>query len=182
LTINLKMKTSNAFKDGENPGVEVDPEIAGNMEEEELEKAQEECKFPWHAEEGVLGNIRKLNEEFNTFRGLNPVKIFVTGPPASGKTFYSDKVADYYNIPRIHVKQMVDEVFRLADQEEGDFDEEDEFASSVREKIGELRTEEVEKQEAARGEAPEEMEDGWPDIDPKSVSIRVPDKFLYKLL
>jgi hypothetical protein len=77
---------------------------------------------------------------------------------------------------------MVDEVFRLADQEEGDFDEEDEFASSVREKIGELRTEEVEKQEAARGEAPEEMEDGWPDIDPKSVSIRVPDKFLYKLL
>ena len=77
MTINLKMKTSDAFKDGENPEVEVDPEIAGNMEEEELEKAQEECKFPWHAEEGVLGNIRKLNEEFNTFRGLNPVKIFV---------------------------------------------------------------------------------------------------------
>ena len=72
-------------------------------------------KFPWHAREGVLGNIRKLNEEFNTFRGLNPVKIFVTGPPASGKTFYSEKVAEYYNIPRIHVKQMVDEVYRLAD-------------------------------------------------------------------
>ena len=55
MTINLKMKTSDAFKDGE-----VDPEIAGNMEEEELEKDQEECKFPWHAEEGFLGNIRKL--------------------------------------------------------------------------------------------------------------------------
>ena len=47
------------------------------------------------------------------------MKIFVTGLPASGKTFYSDKVADYYNIPRIHVKQMVDDVFRLVDQEEG---------------------------------------------------------------
>jgi adenylate kinase len=143
-------------------------------------------KFPWHAREGVLGNIRKLNEEFNTFRGLNPVKIFVTGPPACGKTFYSEKVADYYNIPRIHVKQMVDEVYRLADQEEGEIDEEDEFGTQVREKIGELRTEEVEKQEAARGDAPEEMEDGWPDIDPKSeqvtAQIRIPDKFLYKLL
>ena len=45
-----------------------------------------------------------LNVEFNTVRKLNPVKIFVTGPPASGKTFYADKIVDYYNVPRIHVK------------------------------------------------------------------------------
>ena len=96
------MKTSDAFKDGE-----PDPEAIEGLEEEELEALTEACKFPWHAEEGVLGNIRKLNEEFNTFRGLNPVKIFVTGPPASGKTFYSDNIANYYNIPRIHVDQMV---------------------------------------------------------------------------
>jgi adenylate kinase len=31
-----------------------------------------------------------LNREFNEFRGLNPVKIMITGPPASGKTFYAD--------------------------------------------------------------------------------------------
>lgn len=55
-----------------------------------------------------MENISKLNEEFNEFRGLNPVKIFVTGPPASGKTFYSEKLANYYHIPRVHVQQLVD--------------------------------------------------------------------------
>ena len=63
-----------------------------------------ELKFPWHCEKGILKNMEKLNNEFNQFRGLNPVKIFVTGPPASGKTFYSQKLAKYYNIPHVSVK------------------------------------------------------------------------------
>lgn len=50
LTINLKMKTSDAFKDGELP------EDHG-MEEEEAEKATEELKFPWHAEEGMTEKV-----------------------------------------------------------------------------------------------------------------------------
>jgi len=184
LTINLKMRTSDAFKDGE-----VDGELAAAMEEEELEEAQNAAKFPWHAEEGILGNIRKLNEEFNHYRGLNPVKIFVTGPPASGKTFYSEKVAKYYNIPRVHVGQLWEEALRLADLEEGDpgFDEEDEFATSVREAIGALREAEKERLEEAQGEPPEDMEDGWPAIDPKDrdlvkIRLKTPEKILFKLL
>lgn len=97
LTINLKMKTSDAFKDGDIPE-------DNDLEGDELAKLEDEVKFPWHAEEGIVGTIVKLNEEFNEFRGLNPVKIFVTGPPASGKTFYSERVAHYYNIPRVHVE------------------------------------------------------------------------------
>jgi len=61
------------------------------------------------------------------FRGLNPVKIFVTGPPASGKTFYSEKIQHYYNIPRVHVGQLTAEVIRMADLEEEEVDAEDEF-------------------------------------------------------
>ena len=60
-------------------------------------------EFPWHARHGIIGCIKDLNVEFNTFRGLNPVKIFVTGPPASGKTYYSDCLAKYYNIPKVNV-------------------------------------------------------------------------------
>lgn len=56
----------------------------------------------------------KLNKEFNENRGLNPVKIFVTGPPASGKTFYSTQLAKYYNIPRVSVKQLSDEALRIS--------------------------------------------------------------------
>jgi adenylate kinase len=75
--MNLKMKTSIAFKDGEPPEDAEDPEEAAKL-----------LKFKWHCEKGIIENIKLLNEEFNTARKLNPVKIFITGPPASGKTRY----------------------------------------------------------------------------------------------
>jgi hypothetical protein len=76
--IDLKLKKSDAFKDGEPPEDAEDPE-------EEAKK----LKFPWHCEKGIIDNIRKLNIEYNEFRGLKPVKIFITGPPAGGKTTYA---------------------------------------------------------------------------------------------
>ena len=103
LTIDLKMKTSDAFKDFEAP------------EDNELGEAElEALKFPWHCKKGIIENTKSLNEEFNKVRNLNPVKIFITGPPASGKTFYAEKISEYYNIPRIHVKQLSDKAFELA--------------------------------------------------------------------
>ena len=75
-------------------------EIEDEKEAEDYKAAHE---FPWHARHGLIGCIKDLNVEFNTFRGLNPVKIFVTGPPASGKTYYSDALAKYYNIPKVNV-------------------------------------------------------------------------------
>jgi adenylate kinase len=101
LTINLKMRASDAFKDGEVP------EDAG----EDVEELAKKLKFPWHCEKGIGENIRMLNEEFNSHRGLNPVKIFLTGPPASGKTFYSERLAVYYNIPRVHGKELAERAF-----------------------------------------------------------------------
>lgn len=76
--INLKLKRSEAFKDGEPPEDAEDPE-------EEAKK----LRFPWHCEKGIIDNIGKLNIEFNETRGLKPVKIFISGPPASGKTTYA---------------------------------------------------------------------------------------------
>ena len=43
--INLKMRTSDAFKDGEPPEDAEDPE-----------KAAQELKFPWHCENGIIDN------------------------------------------------------------------------------------------------------------------------------
>ena len=76
--INLKMKSSIAFKDKEPP--------EGSEKKEELLK---KLKFPWHCEKGIIKNIKLLNTEFNTVRKLHPVKVFITGPPASGKTRFS---------------------------------------------------------------------------------------------
>jgi len=120
------MKTSDVFKDGEPPEDAEDPE-----------EAAKKLKFPWHSEKGILENIRLLNDEFNQFRGLNPVKIYITGPPASGKTFYAKKLGEYYNIPYVDVKKVVDKAFALAKiEEEG---EGNELANEIKAKVEELR-------------------------------------------
>ena len=78
LMINLKMKTSDVFKDGE---------PAEDAEDPEAEAAK--LKFPWHSEKGIIENALMLNKEFTTVRKLNPVKMYISGPPASGKSYYS---------------------------------------------------------------------------------------------
>ena len=78
MTINLKMKTSKAFKDGEPPEDAEDPEEAAKL-----------LKFPWHCEKGVVDNIRMLNDEYVNRHTLNPVKIYIGGPPASGKSRFA---------------------------------------------------------------------------------------------
>jgi len=62
LLVDLKMKTSPVF---------------------------EKANF-WHSKKGICKNSMKmLNEEFNLYRGLFPLKVFITGPPGSGKTHYA---------------------------------------------------------------------------------------------
>lgn len=66
--LNLKLRPSTLF-------------VSQNEEEEPVE-------FEWHCKEGLKSNIARVKEEFQKERGLKPVKIFITGPPASGKSFY----------------------------------------------------------------------------------------------
>jgi len=160
------MKTSDAFKDGEPPEDAEDPEA---------EAAK--LKFPWHCEKGVVENARMLNDEFNAVRQLNPVKIFVSGPPASGKTYYSKMVSDYYNIPRVHVKELTDKAYEMAAPEEP----EEGLASDIKAKIDELKQEEADKLQEkydgmdwGDGEAPE--------IDKDSLPIRLPDDIIQNIL
>lgn len=175
---NLKMKSSDLFKDGElTPEQEADE----NLEEEDKEEILKSLKFAWHCKEGVIGNMVKLNDEFNQFRGLNPVKIFVTGPPASGKTFYSEKLAQYYNIPHVSVKQLSDEALRISKLDEEVIGE-NAFWADIKSKCDEARAKMAEEIETKRGDAPEDMPDGWPEIDLMGLPIRVPDAIIQKLM
>jgi len=180
LTIDLKMKTSKVFKDGALP-----EEYEGENEEEDLKK----LAFPWHCKKGIPKNIRMLNDEFNLVRGLNPVKMFLSGPPASGKTYFSAQLSHYYNVPHIKVEQLVKQAFDLASVEET----EDEFAQEVRAKVDEIKdtmfdkyTEEKEAEKEAkeaRGEkVDEEEEEEDPEIVKARFDVRLPNSFLYKLL
>ena len=164
MAINLKMKSSDVFKDKEPP----------EGEEEEADPAK--FKFPWHCEKGVIADAKKLNIEFNEARFLKPVKIFVTGPPASGKTFYSELINGYYNIPRVCVKELTDKAFAMSKTEE-----EEGLASEIKAKLEEMRDAAVAKIEEERAEKDYGDEEP-PEIDRDGLPIRVPDDIIYKLM
>lgn len=106
----------------------------------------------------------------------------ISGPPASGKTYYADMLAKYYNIPKVNVGNLLEEVWRYAKMEE--YDGDDEFIISVREKVEELRDEELSRIEEEFNKNKKDTED---DFDPETVNretlkIRIPDNIMYTLL
>lgn len=53
-----------------------------------FEEEHEGISFRWWCKEGFLKNMTKICTEFKQFRGLRTNKIFITGPPAAGKSFF----------------------------------------------------------------------------------------------
>ncbi|XP_026193861.1 adenylate kinase 7 [Cyclospora cayetanensis] len=70
--------------------------------------------FPWHARDGFVRSIKQVAAEFCTCRGLRQLKILVTGPPGSGKTSMSQRIAEYYNICLVKTAEVV-EAARVGD-------------------------------------------------------------------
>lgn len=148
LSVNAYLKTSQVLL--ELPKAENEEED----QEEEEEDAKEKVPFEWHCKLGIAGNIAKLNQEFVEARGLVPVKVLVSGPPASGKTYFAKKLASFYNVPVIKVADVVKEL-KLSQTDLG---------NRVRDRLQELLDE---LQEAAEEDVV---------INPET--IRVPDDLL----
>ena len=56
----------------------------------------------WHCEGGITASAMKLlNDEFNLYRSLFPLKVFVGGPPGTGKSHYTKLLAEGYGIPHL---------------------------------------------------------------------------------
>ena len=51
-----------------------------------------------------------MKEECSKERGLKPIKIFITGPPASGKSHFAKQLAEHYNVPHIHAVKLLQEI------------------------------------------------------------------------
>jgi SpoVK/Ycf46/Vps4 family AAA+-type ATPase len=92
---------------------------------------QNTLKFKWHCEFGIEENLEKLRKEFTWYRNLNPVKILITGPPASGKTYISEKLSKYYNLPVYNIKSLIEIGENLP--------ESDPLGKEIKVKIEELR-------------------------------------------
>ncbi len=50
------------------------------------EGKEEEQEFDWLCKDGLVANIGKVAQEFCDVNDLRPIKIYVNGPPLSGKT------------------------------------------------------------------------------------------------
>mmetsp|Transcript_12795 Transcript_12795/g.23831 ORF Transcript_12795/g.23831 Transcript_12795/m.23831 type:complete len:738 (-) Transcript_12795:6-2219(-) len=69
-----------------------------------------EMPFEWHSLKGLPANISKVNLEFNSKSGLKAIKVVLLGPPAAGKTFFAQDLAEHYNIAHIKVSDVLLEI------------------------------------------------------------------------
>jgi hypothetical protein len=78
-------------------------DLAISTSPEFLEKSCE-----WHCADGITSEtMMMLNQEFNHFRGLFPLKVFIGGPPVSSKTHFATKLAQAYGIPHLKIFDMI---------------------------------------------------------------------------
>jgi len=127
-----------------------------------LHTSPEFLNIKWHCREGINDNSMKmLNEEFNSFRGLFPLKVYIGGPAFSGKSHFASRLASGYGIPHLHISEMLAEAKQAGDQ----------LANDINKKIEELKDIEV-----AAYEKTKKKKD--PDIDRNSLKPRIPDDML----
>ena len=107
----------------------------------------------------------KLNEEFNYYRGLFPLKVFISGPPCSGKTFFAKKLCADYGIPHITVRDVVETGMNLKD----------EYGQKLQQKIEELKD-----QAEADYEKTRKKKD--PDFDRENYHPRLTDDIVCELV
>lgn len=69
-----------------------------------------EMPFEWSSVKGLPANIAKVNQEFNLKSSLRAIKVVLCGPPAVGKTFFAQDLAEHYNIAHIKVADVLIEI------------------------------------------------------------------------
>lgn len=105
LTVDLKLVPS-VFPEEEEKEVPEDPK-------DEKSPRKKGVRFVWWCREGLIPNISQVKREFNTARLLKPKKIFLTGPPACGKSSFASQISRIYNIPHLTVQGVIEEARKL---------------------------------------------------------------------
>lgn len=118
--LDLWMKPSKIFT-AKDPNAAEEPE-EDNEENDDPDQPKVKrlrLKFDWWCKAGISKNMGLLCKEFNEHRQLKPNKIIVTGPPVSGVSYFAEKLSQFYNIPLIRIKDVVEMIAKM-DGELGD--------------------------------------------------------------
>jgi adenylate kinase len=155
LSIDIKVKPSKIFND--------------ERRDDEEDEAFEKRKFQWHCEFGIPENIEKLRQEFNEYRGMHNLKVLITGPPGSGKTYLSEKLSKFFNIPHFKIKDIIDWGKTFTD----------ELGEEIKAKIEEI-TNSVKEAEENYAKRPNKKKTDLP-LDTSQMS-KLPDEIVVKIL
>eukprot|EP00842_Homolaphlyctis_polyrhiza_P001759 jgi/Hompol1/2584/HPOL_001428-RA len=102
-----------------------------------------EMSIEWKYESGLVENLPQMIQEYKDARGLWPLKIVIHGPPASGKSFYAQKIAEHYKIHIVDADQVVqDALARLERRVSGETNNDEQDAEDIevdREVLNELK-------------------------------------------
>lgn len=124
--------------------------------------------FEWKCPTGINGEtMPMLNEEFNYFRGLFPLKVFITGPPCSGKTYFAAKLNELYGVPHYQIQDLLAMGLNL----------QSEFGDQLRGRIEEMKDAAAEEYMNGPGK-----KKGAPPFDRDNCHPRLSDDYLAKLV
>jgi adenylate kinase len=70
---------------------------------------KENMHIKWTSEMGIVENIMAIVKEFKETRGLQPMRVFIHGPPASGKTTVVEQLCAHFKLHHIKIKDVIDE-------------------------------------------------------------------------
>ncbi|NXD34417.1 KAD7 kinase, partial [Copsychus sechellarum] len=113
---------------------------------------KENFNIKWVAEAGLIENIAQVIMEYKQTRGLMPLKVFIHGPPGSGKSTIAKELCKHYKLHYIWINDVISE--KIAYLEKIVAKE----ADRVEEKVGEGE-EDNEQEEGENIEAAKELLD-----------------------
>ncbi|CAG2241509.1 AK [Mytilus edulis] len=109
---------------------------------------KENMRISWVSESGMVDNIMQTIKEYKDSRKLQPLRICVLGPPASGKTTVIQQLCEFYKLHHIKIKDVIDQAIddlkaqaRRADTEEEGEDEDDNKAQEAQELLDQIQEE-----------------------------------------
>ncbi|NWV28803.1 KAD7 kinase, partial [Origma solitaria] len=100
-----------------------------------LVNLQMDCKYltenfnmKWVAETGLIENIEQVVMEYKQTRGLMPLKVYIHGPPASGKSTIAKELCKHYKLNYIRMNDVISEKIAdlVGEREEGEGEREGE--------------------------------------------------------
>ncbi|XP_051477206.1 adenylate kinase 7 [Apus apus] len=63
----------------------------------------------WVSQAGLVENIEQVVKEYKQSRGLLPLKVFIHGPPGSGKSAIAEELCKQYKLHHIKINDLISE-------------------------------------------------------------------------